>query len=106
MSEPTLTETPQQADRAVTIYEKSVPGRRAAQLPPLGEGVEETPLDELIPARLLREDPARLPEVSEPEIIRHYAGTRERMPGIPEASNDDIARRNSKVTEHILEVFG
>ena len=28
----TLTETPQQADRAVTIYEKSVPGRRAAQL--------------------------------------------------------------------------
>ncbi|HNC06781.1 MAG TPA: aminomethyl-transferring glycine dehydrogenase subunit GcvPB, partial [Solirubrobacterales bacterium] len=72
MSEPTLTETPQQADRAVTIYEKSVPGRRAAQLPPLGEGVEETPLDELIPARLLREDPARLPEVSEPEIIRHY----------------------------------
>lgn len=43
MSEPTLTETPQQADRAVTIYEKSVPGRRAAQLPPLGEGVEETP---------------------------------------------------------------
>ena len=27
------TETPQQADRARTIYEKSVPGRRAAQLP-------------------------------------------------------------------------
>ena len=43
MSEPTLTETPQQADRAVTIYEKSVPGRRAAQLPPLGEGVEKPP---------------------------------------------------------------
>ncbi|MBN8867242.1 MAG: aminomethyl-transferring glycine dehydrogenase subunit GcvPB [Solirubrobacterales bacterium] len=72
MSEPTLIETPQQADRAVTIYEKSVPGRRAAQLPPLGEGVEETPIDQLIPAHLLREEPAELPEVSEPEIIRHY----------------------------------
>lgn len=72
MSEPTLTETPQQADRAKTIYEKSVPGRRAAQLPPLGDGVEETPIEDLIPARLLREEPAGLPEVSEPEIIRHY----------------------------------
>jgi glycine dehydrogenase subunit 2 len=72
VSEPTLTETPQQADRATTIYEKSVPGRRAAQLPSLGEGIEETPLDQLIPANLLREKPAELPEVSEPEIIRHY----------------------------------
>jgi glycine dehydrogenase subunit 2 len=66
----TLTETPQQADRAVTIYEKSVPGRRAAQLPPTE--VEETPIAELIPSHLLRETPAELPEVSEPEIIRHY----------------------------------
>jgi len=68
----TLTETPQQADRAVTIYEKSVPGRRAAQLPPLGEGIDETPIEDLIPSNLLRETPAELPEVSEPEIIRHY----------------------------------
>jgi len=67
-----VTETPQQADRATTIYEKSVPGRRAAQLPPLGEGVEETPIEELIPPKLLRETPAELPEVSEPEIVRHY----------------------------------
>ncbi len=72
MSGAALTETPQQADRAETIYEKSVPGRRAAQLPPLGEGVAETPIEDLIPAHLLREEPAGLPEVSEPEIIRHY----------------------------------
>ncbi|MBK5110460.1 MAG: aminomethyl-transferring glycine dehydrogenase subunit GcvPB [Thermoleophilia bacterium] len=63
-------ETPQQADRAVTIFEKSVPGRRACQLP--GSGVEEVPLADLIPSHLLREEPAGLPEVSEPEIIRHY----------------------------------
>jgi len=72
MSAPTLKETPQQADRAKTIYEKSVAGRRAAQLPALGEGIEETPLADLIPAHLLRREPAELPEVSEPEIVRHY----------------------------------
>ncbi len=65
------TETPQQADRARTIYEKSVPGRRAAQIPVDDGGPA---LDELIPARFLRERPPALPEVSEPEIIRHYNG--------------------------------
>jgi glycine dehydrogenase subunit 2 len=65
-----LTETPQQAEPVETIYEKSVPGRRAAQLP--SSGVEDIPIDELIPEHLLRETPAALPEVSEPEIVRHY----------------------------------
>ncbi|HNE78819.1 MAG TPA: aminomethyl-transferring glycine dehydrogenase subunit GcvPB, partial [Solirubrobacterales bacterium] len=69
---PELTETPQQADRAKTIYEKSVPGRRAFQLPPLDDLIEEKPLEDLIPKHLLREKPAELPEVTEPEIIRHY----------------------------------
>jgi glycine dehydrogenase subunit 2 len=65
-----LSETPMQADRATTIYERSVPGRRAAQLPEAG--VPEPPLAELVPERLLRSEPPRLPEVSEPEIVRHY----------------------------------
>ncbi len=65
-----IIETPQQADRAETIFEKSVPGRRAAQLPAGQAG--DTPIEDLIPRRLLREHPAELPEVSEPEIIRHY----------------------------------
>jgi glycine dehydrogenase subunit 2 len=67
---PELTETPMQRDRATTIYERSVEGRRAATLP--GTDVPERPIDELIPKRLLREEPAELPEVSEPEIVRHY----------------------------------
>ncbi len=62
--------TPQQRERATTIFERSVPGRRAGTLPPLD--VPERPLEELIPAKLLRRRPAELPEVSEPEIIRHY----------------------------------
>jgi glycine dehydrogenase subunit 2 len=59
-----------QKDRAVTIFERSRPGRRAATLPSLD--VPEQPLDELIPERLRRERPPRLPEISEPEIVRHY----------------------------------
>ncbi|HXS32286.1 MAG TPA: aminomethyl-transferring glycine dehydrogenase subunit GcvPB [Solirubrobacterales bacterium] len=59
-----------QRDRATTIFERSVEGRRAATLPEAG--VDERPLDELIPKNLLRDRPAELPEVSEPEIVRHY----------------------------------
>jgi glycine dehydrogenase subunit 2 len=65
-----LVETPMQAERAQTIFEKSKDGRRAAVLPE--PGVPEPPLEELIPAKLLRSEPPRLPEVSEPEIVRHY----------------------------------
>ncbi len=65
-----LTETPMQAERAQTIFEKSKPGRRAAALP--ATEVPETPLEELIPANLLRAEPPRLPEIAEPEIVRHY----------------------------------
>jgi len=63
--------TPQQREPAVTIYERSVEGRRAATMPPLDVPVRE--LADLIPPRLLRETPAALPEVSEPEIVRHYS---------------------------------
>jgi glycine dehydrogenase subunit 2 len=62
--------TPMQRDPATTVYERSVEGRRAATLPEAG--VPERPLAELIPSKLLRERPAELPEISEPEIVRHY----------------------------------
>ena len=62
--------TPQQRERAMTIFERSVPGRRAATLPPCD--VPERPLEELIPGPSLRRRPPELPEVSEPEIVRHY----------------------------------
>jgi glycine dehydrogenase subunit 2 len=60
----------QQDERVLTIFERSKPGRRAAILP--DAEVPEPPLEELIPANLLREQPPRLPEVAEPEIVRHY----------------------------------
>jgi glycine dehydrogenase subunit 2 len=58
------------ADDALTIFERSRSGRRAFVAPPLD--VPDRPLDDLLPARLRRSRPPGLPEVSEPELVRHY----------------------------------
>jgi glycine dehydrogenase subunit 2 len=51
-----------------TIFERSVEGRRAFVAPEL-----DVPRDEdALPERFRRAEPPRLPEVSEPEIVRHY----------------------------------
>jgi len=55
-----------------TIFERSREGRRAFTPPPLD--VPETPLEELLPKAAIRTEPAGLPEISEPEIVRHYNG--------------------------------
>ncbi len=62
--------TPMQRDRATTIFEKGAPGRRAFAAPSLD--VPEADPEQLLPGRLRRSEPARLPEVSEPELVRHY----------------------------------
>ena len=54
----------------VTIFERSRAGRRAFVAP--ADDVPEVALDELLPASQRRETPAELPEVSEPELVRHY----------------------------------
>ena len=54
----------------LTIYERSREGRRAFTPPPLD--VPEVPVSELLPEGAIRKTPAELPEVSEPEIVRHY----------------------------------
>jgi glycine dehydrogenase subunit 2 len=53
-----------------TIFQKGAPGRRAFQCPALDVPRAE-PAD-VLSERLLRALPPRLPEVSEPEIVRHY----------------------------------
>ena len=44
----------------------------AARSSPPQLDVPERPLDELLPEHLRRGEPPRLPEISEPEIVRHY----------------------------------
>jgi glycine dehydrogenase subunit 2 len=53
-----------------TIFEQGAPGRRAFHCPEL----DVPPVDpaELLGAHLVRSEGPRLPEVSEPEIVRHY----------------------------------
>ncbi|MGM0494148.1 MAG: aminomethyl-transferring glycine dehydrogenase subunit GcvPB [Armatimonadota bacterium] len=52
----------------LTLFDISQPGKRCTRMPEptLAPG-------DLLPAEHLREDPPNLPEVSEPEIARHYA---------------------------------
>jgi glycine dehydrogenase subunit 2 len=69
-------ETPLQRQRARTIFQKGAPGRRAFVCPPHEvPGVDQ---HELLPASMRRAEPPRLPEVSEPEIVRHYVGISKR----------------------------
>src|SRR5579872_60068 len=52
------------------IFELSAAGRTGYSLPALD--VPERPLEELIPAEYLRSDPPGLPELSEPDVVRHF----------------------------------
>jgi glycine dehydrogenase subunit 2 len=54
----------------LTIFERGAPGRRAFHCPALD--VPAVDPAELLPAHLLRAEGPRLPEVSEPELVRHY----------------------------------
>ena len=53
-----------------TIFEKSCRGRRASSLP--NADVPELSPDEMVPGAMRRASPARLPEVSELDLVRHY----------------------------------
>ena len=71
-----LTELPLQRQRAKTIFQKGAPGRRAFVCPELD--VPTVDPETLLPRRFRRAEPPRLPEVSEPEIVRHYVSISKR----------------------------
>ena len=54
----------------ILIYEKSRPGRTGFSLAATSAG--DDAVDRLIPASFRRREPAALPEISEPELVRHY----------------------------------
>jgi glycine cleavage system P protein (glycine dehydrogenase) subunit 2 len=60
--------SPLQREPVVTIFERSVPGRRAFVAPEL----DVPRADDALPDRFRRREPPRLPEIAEPEIVRHY----------------------------------
>jgi len=56
------------AEETLTIFQKGSPGRRAFVAPEF-DVPEAT---DALPRRFRRAEPPRLPEVSEPELVRHY----------------------------------
>ena len=58
------------------IYEKSQAGRSAGRVPNYGLPVPE------IPSALARNEPPRLPELAENEIVRHFTNLADRNFGI------------------------
>ena len=52
------------------LFELSKPGRRATRLPSCD--VPERPLDELLPSSAWTNEPPPLPELAEPEVVRHF----------------------------------
>ena len=57
-------------DQKVTVFQKSREGRGSCSLPACD--VPRIAPDSVIPAHLLRQAPVGLPEISEPELVRHY----------------------------------
>ncbi len=52
------------------LFELSRPGRRGVRLPACD--VPQRPLEELLPPEQLADQPPPLPELSEPDVVRHY----------------------------------
>jgi glycine dehydrogenase subunit 2 len=56
------------------VFELSRTGQRGVLIPPVEEEIKESVGEtlDLLPDKLLREDPPKLPEISQPQVLRHY----------------------------------
>jgi glycine dehydrogenase subunit 2 len=85
------------------IYEKSRRGRRASSLPRL-----DLPASE-VPEELLRSSPPRLPEVSEPELVRHFTALADRTFGVDTGFyplGSCTMKHNPRVNERVVNLPG
>jgi glycine dehydrogenase subunit 2 len=85
------------------IFEKSRPGRRAGSLPSY-----DLPKAD-VPDVLARRVPPRLPEVSEPELVRHFTGLADRNFGIDTGFyplGSCTMKHNPRVNERVANLPG
>jgi glycine dehydrogenase subunit 2 len=85
------------------LYEKSVKGRRAGSMPR-----HDLPVPDL-PAELRRAEPPRLPEVSEPELVRHFSELATRTFGIDTGFyplGSCTMKHNPRVNERVVSLPG
>jgi glycine dehydrogenase subunit 2 len=89
------------------IFELSKPGRRAVDLPTCDVPLQDP--EELIPVQFLRSEPAQLPEVSQPDLIRHYTALANRNFGVDSGFyplGSCTMKYNPKVNEEVARYPG
>ena len=89
------------------LFEVSKPGRSALDLSACDVPVQ--PLETLVPAGLLRAKPAELPEVSQPDLVRHYTGLSNRNFGVDSGFyplGSCTMKYNPKVNETVCRLPG
>jgi glycine dehydrogenase subunit 2 len=85
------------------IFEKSKAGRRAGKVPRADLPVPE------IPAELRRRHPPRLPELAEPEIVRHFTALADRTFGVDTGFyplGSCTMKHNPRVNERVVALPG
>jgi glycine dehydrogenase subunit 2 len=90
-----------------TIYEKSRAGRRAFSLP--DAGLPATPVRELLGDVALRERPARLPEIAEVDLVRHFVELSARDYGVDRGTyplGSCTMKYNPKINERVAALEG
>ncbi|HEY8415629.1 MAG TPA: aminomethyl-transferring glycine dehydrogenase subunit GcvPB, partial [Thermaerobacter sp.] len=89
------------------IFEYSRPGRGGAGLPE--PDVPARPVEELVPAELLRREPPALPEVAEVDLVRHYTRLSQMNYAVDTAFyplGSCTMKYNPKVNEHVAGLPG
>jgi len=85
------------------IFERSKPGRRAAAIPKPDLPIPEVPED------LRRRKPPRLPELAEPEIVRHFTALADRTFGVDTGFyplGSCTMKHNPRVNERVVSLPG
>jgi glycine dehydrogenase subunit 2 len=85
------------------IFERSKPGRRAAAIPK-----PDLPIPD-VPEELRRRKPPRLPELAEPEIVRHFTALADRTFGVDTGFyplGSCTMKHNPRVNERVVSLPG
>ncbi len=88
---------------APLIFERSQPGRRAGRVPRYGLEAAD------LPGELRRKRPPRLPEVSEPELVRHVTALADRTFGVDTGFyplGSCTMKHNPRVNERVARLPG
>ncbi|WP_034552582.1 aminomethyl-transferring glycine dehydrogenase subunit GcvPB [Carnobacterium funditum] len=89
------------------IFEISRPGRTAASLPE--SDVSSIQLSKKFPDHLIRQTPAELPEVSEPQLMRHYTALSNKNFGVDNGFyplGSCTMKYNPKINEDVARLSG